>query len=78
MEVKFRISVKSIELSNFLLAEAVRSLKAYPERMKELDLSEKDLELIEEYRKKSIKCLTDKRNSWKNSKKRYDRTRKKS
>lgn len=58
MEVKFRISVKAIELSNFLLGESMRALKAYPERMKQLDLTDSDLELIEEFRQKTVKTLT--------------------
>lgn len=57
MKIEFRCKVKSFELSNFIIAEAVRSLEAYPERLKELELTVEDLELIKEFRDKMVQSV---------------------
>jgi hypothetical protein len=54
MEIKIKASPKSIEVTNYLISQAIKALSGNEEKLKAFKLTEKDLVNAEKFRKQLI------------------------
>lgn len=55
MKIQINTSAKNVEVANYLLGQAVGSLRLNPSKMRDMKLTPKDLDKAEAFRKSLIK-----------------------
>lgn len=54
MKIQINTTAKAIELSNYVLGQSINQLTENPDIAERMDLSKKDIEAIEGFRKKML------------------------